>query len=369
MPGCTAGDCRNDCHRQADGLTTVLPPGRHHRARGNHNYNIVLYNAGKPAKGHMEDTIVNCREVSPTHVTNVLFGYAAIVEALRADRAMAESPFCRLDILNCMSASLSLHIWNELRALPLTNSDREIPILSGRGGTELGPTCTRAHWLLDLPGLGGVPFHGTEVRLVPAGNRLELRVKGPNATAGYREMADKTAEAFDELGYYRTGDAGELVDPASPEKGLRFRGRISENFKLATGSWVNVGDLRLDVIHAAKPPVKDVVVAGHCRSEICLVVIPEEDGMREIAGSSSPDSARDQVCDFLRSRLGEFNAQNPNSSRWICTMVPLESLPRLELNETTAKGYVNQRPMLDNRVTNVEVLHSDTPGDGVIALE
>ena len=277
--------------------------------------------------------------------------------------------FRRLDILYYISASLPLHIWNELRALSFTNSDLEIPILSHWDGTELGPICTKAHWLLDQPSPSWRALSRNGSSPGPCRKQAGTAGGGVERDPGCREMADKTAEAFDELGYYRTGDAGELVDPASPETRLRFRGRISENFKLATGSWVNVGDFRLDVIHAAKPIVKDVVVAGHYRSKVCLLVIPDEDGMREITGSSSPDSARDRIRDFLRSRLGEFNASNPNSGRRIRRVVLLESPQRLELNETTAKGSVNQQAMLDNRVANVEVLYSDPPGDGVIALE
>ena len=251
-------------------------------------------------------------KVSPTHVTNVLFGYAAIVEALTRRQGDGGEPFLPARrFCNCMSASLSLHIVEaNSRALPLTNSDREIPILSGWGGTELGPTCTRAHWLLDLPGSGwrALSLERKFGWFLPE-DRLELRVKGPNATAGYREMADKTAEAFDELGYYRTGDAGELVDPASPEKVAAVPG--THQRELQAGNRF-LGECRrppagCDLCRQAAQSRTSSWRAID-RSEICLVVIPEEDGMREIAGSSSPDSARDQVCDFLRSRLGEFNA-------------------------------------------------------------
>ena len=353
-----------------------------HSAGGNHNFDMVLYNAGtlyidggRPVPGEMDQTIANYRDISPTYVTNIPLGYAALVQTLETDEAMAWNFFRRLDILFYASASLPQNIWDRLAALAARYGAGDIPILSGWGGTELAPAGTKAHWPLARAGLVGTPLPGSEVKLADAGGRRELRMKGPNVTPGYWNMPEKTREAFDEEGYYKSGDAGKLVDPDRPELGLEFKGRIAENFKLATGSWVVVGELRPAIIAAAGRVVRDVVVAGHDREEICLLVIPDLERCRSLKGTSAAELTPAQLAGepetiaALREDLQEYNRQNPQSSRRIARAIILDRPPRPESNEITDKGYVNQRAMLDNRAQQVAKLYTDPPGDNVIIID
>ena len=352
-----------------------------HSAGGNHNFDMALYNAGtlyidggRPVPGQMDQTIANYRDISPTYVTNVPLGYAALVQALETDEAMARNFFRRLDILFYASASLPQNIWDRLAALAARYGAGDIPILSGWGGTELAPAGTKAHWPLARAGLVGTPLPGSEVKLADAGGRRELRMKGPNVTPGYWNMPEKTREAFDEEGYYRSGDAGELVDPERPELGLEFKGRIAENFKLATGSWVVVGELRPAIIAAAGRVVRDVVVAGHDREEICLLVIPDLERCRSLADTPAAEftpaqlAGKPEIIAALREDLQEYNRQNPQSSRRIARALILDQPPCPERNEITDKGYVNQRAMLDNRAEQVAKLYTDPPGEDVITI-
>ena len=353
-----------------------------HSAGGNHNFDMVLYNAGtlyidggRPVPGEMDQTIANYRDISPTYVTNIPLGYAALVQTLETDEAMAWNFFRRLDILFYASASLPQNIWDRLAALAARYGAGDIPILSGWGGTELAPAGTKAHWPLARAGLVGTPLPGSEVKLADAGGRRELRMKGPNVTPGYWNMPEKTREAFDEEGYYKSGDAGKLVDPDRPELGLEFKGRIAENFKLATGSWVVVGELRPAIIAAAGRVVRDVVVAGHDREEICLLVIPDLERCRSLTGTPAAEftpaqlAGNPEVIAALREDLQEYNRQNPQSSRRIARALILDRPPRPESNEITDKGYVNQRAMLDNRAQQVAKLYTEPPGDNVIIID
>ena len=352
-----------------------------HSAGGNHNFDMPLYNAGtlyidggRPVPGQMDQTIANYRDISPTYVTNVPLGYAALVQALETDEAMARNFFRRLDILFYASASLPQNIWDRLATLASRYGAGDILILSGWGGTELAPAGTKAHWPLARAGLVGTPLPGSEVKLADAGGRRELRMKGPNVTPGYWNMPEKTREAFDEEGYYKSGDAGELVDPDRPELGLEFKGRIAENFKLATGAWVVVGELRPAVIAAAGQVVKDVVVAGHDQGEICLLVIPDLDRCRSLLGASAMNLApaqlvrKPEIITALREDLQGYNRQYPHSSRRIARAIILDLPPHPESNEITDKGYVNQRAMLDNRAEQVAKLYTDPPGEDVIVI-
>ena len=352
-----------------------------HSMGGNHNFDLPLYNAGtlyidsgKPTDKLFEQTVINYREVSPTYVTNVPVGFSMLVDALERDSALAENFFRRVDILYYASASLPQHIWDRLKSLTEKYRDEEIPVLSGWGGTEMGPSGTKLHWIIDKAGMIGTPLPGTEVKLVPVGDRLELRMRGPNVTTGYLNMPDKTADAFDEEGFYCSGDAGEFVDPQRPELGLSFKGRISENFKLITGAWVDVGDLRLAVIASAKELIKDAVIAGHDQEYLSLLVVPNIDGCRRLAKDEVGELDIEQlvqhpdVIDALVNGLKQYNKNNPGSSRRISRAVILTSPPDFGAGEITEKGYINQRAMLDRRATELKRLYS---GDdtGVIIID
>lgn len=342
-----------------------------HSMGGNHNFDIPLFNsgtlyidAGKPTESLFEQTLINYRDVSPTYVVNVPLAYQMLVNALETDSILAENFFKRLDVMYYASASLPQHIWDRLQALADKSCGRQIPMLSGWGGTEMGPSGTKVHWLIDKAGMIGAPLPGTEVKLTPVGERFEMRMRGPNVTPGYLGMPEKTIDAFDEESFYKSGDAGELIDPDRPELGLAFKGRISENFKLVSGAWVDVGELRLAVIAAASKVVKDAVIAGHDRDDIGVLVVPNIEGCRELAGDKEGELTIEQLIQddsvgaALESGLRMHNSKNRGSSRKIGRAMILSEAPDFGVGEITDKGYINQRMMLDRRASDVEQLYS-----------
>jgi feruloyl-CoA synthase len=343
-----------------------------HSMGGNHNFDLPLYTAGtmyidsgKPTDKLFEQTVINYRDISPTYVTNVPVGFSMLVDALEKEPSLAENFFRRVDILYYASASLPQHIWDRLKSLTVKYCDKEIPVLSGWGGTEMGPSGTKLHWAIDKAGMIGTPLPGTEVKLEPVGNRMELRMRGPNVTTGYLNMPEKTADAFDEEGFYCSGDAGEFVDPEHPELGLSFKGRISENFKLITGAWVDVGDLRLTVIAAANDVIKDAVIVGHDQEYLSLLVVPNIDGCRRLVNDDAGKlnikslTRHPYIISALVNGLKAHNKNNPGSSRRVSRAVILTTPPDMDTGEITEKGYINQRAMLDRRAAEVKSLYSD----------
>src|SRR5215475_12901549 len=235
-----------------------------HTFGGNHNFNMMLRNggtlyidAGKPLPGLIGHTIANLREISPTVVFNVPRGYAILLEHLERDDGLRSSFFGRLDMLLYAAAALPQSLWDRLERLGLKVRGDKVPFVSSWGLTETAPIATSVHWRLDGPGNIGVPVPGVEVRLVPVGDKLEVRVKGDNVTPGYFKNPEQTRTALDEAGWFKTGDAVRLADAANPAAGLLFDGRTAENFKLSSGTWVNVGTLRTAVIAAAAPVIED----------------------------------------------------------------------------------------------------------------
>jgi feruloyl-CoA synthase len=351
-----------------------------HTFGGNFCFNQVLRNGGtlyidegKPMPGLVERTVANLREVSPTVYYNVPLGFAALLDHLEADRDLAERFFRDLDLVFYAGAALPQSLWTRIVDLGAKVSDREVRLVSAWGATETAPLVTCVHFPIERAGNIGVPVAGAEVKLVPSQDKMEIRVRGPNVTPGYWRRPDLTAEAFDEEGFYLTGDAGRLVDPEDPSAGIAFDGRIAENFKLASGTWVNVGALRVAAIAAGAPAIQDAVLTGHDREEIGLLVFPSLGGCRalcpDLGDAPMAELVADpRVRDAVRGALARLCAGGAGSTRATRALVMTEP-PSIDANEITDKGYVNQRAVLARRADLVERLHAARPDGAVILLE
>ena len=279
-------------------------------------------------------------------------------------------------------AALPQDLWARLEGAAIRATGERIPLTSSWGTTETAPLATAAHFISDRSGMIGVPAPGVEVKLVPGGDKLEVRVRGPNVTPGYWKRPDLTAAAFDEEGFYRPGDAVRFADPGDVAKGVMFDGRLAEDFKLATGTWVHVGGLRVGVLAAASPALQDAIVAGENRAFIgllawlnpagcqCLVGhdCASRDGARLDDGSLAELARHPLVRDHVRGAIACWNAAHPGSSERIARVLLLPDVPSVDANEITDKGYVNQRAALEFRHREIELLYDARPGAEVIEL-
>jgi len=352
-----------------------------HTFGGNHNFNMMLRNGGtlyidegKPVPALIGRSVANLREVAQTVHFNVPRGYAALLDYLETDEALQRSFFGRLDMLFYAAAALPQSLWDRLERLGAKVRGRKVPFVASWGLTETSPLVTVVHFPIDRPGNIGVPAPGTEVRLVPDGDKLEIRVKGLNVTPGYFKAPELTAKAFDEEGWLRTGDAVRFADPASPAAGLVFDGRTAESFKLLSGTWVNVGMLRPAVIGAGAPVIEDAVVTGHDRDEIGLLIFPSLAGLRGLCPKLGPEATladmvgNPAVRAVLSQGLARHNAAAQGSSMRISRCLILTEPPSIDANEITDKGYLNQRAVLAKRAALVERLHAEPAGPEVIVV-
>jgi feruloyl-CoA synthase len=340
-----------------------------HTFGGNHNFFMVLWHGGtltidegKPAPGAFDATLRNLREVSPTLYFNVPRGFDMLVAKLEEDDALAATFFRDLEVVFYAAAALSQPTWERLEAVSKKTRGSKVTMVSAWGSTETSPLVTQVHFEIDRAGVIGLPAPGCELAFVPSGstgNKLEMRVKGPNVSPGYWTAGGGIEpSARDERGFYPMGDAGRLDDEARPEKGVVFDGRTAENFKLASGTWVHVGELRIAAVGACAPLVQDAVVTGHDRSAIGLLLFPSPEGQRH------PELAAE-----LRRRLVAFNATRHGSSTSVARAHVLEEAPSVDAGEITDKGYINQRAVLDRRAVLVEALYEDPPeGASTIVL-
>jgi feruloyl-CoA synthase len=342
-----------------------------HTFGGNHNFNMILRNGGtlyidggRPAPGLIETTIANLRAVAPTLYFNVPRGFQMILPYLEQDTGLRDHFFSNLDTIFYAAAALPQDLWERFEKLSLAARGEKIAMTSAWGLTETAPLATGVHFPIERAGVIGLPVPGMELKMVPNDGKLEMRVRGPNITPGYYRRDDLTREAFDEDGFYRTGDAGRLADPGDPAKGILFDGRVAEDFKLLTGSWVSTGAIRIAAISAGAPIIQDAVVAGHDRDEIGLLVFPNPAGCARIAGLS-PDTplaervGHEKVRQALHRGLAAYNAKNPGSSRSIRRVLLLTEPPDIDAGEITDKGYINQRAVLQRRYNLVERLYSN----------
>jgi feruloyl-CoA synthase len=351
-----------------------------HTFGGNHNFNLVLRHAGtlyldggKPMPGLVEQTVRNLTEVSPTICFNVPAGYAALMPHLERDEAFARSFFAQLRLIFYAGAALPQDLWQRLETLSVRVCGERIPMTSSWGMTETAPMATMAHFLIDRAGPIGVPAPGVEIKLVPGAAKLEIRVRGPNVTPGYWKRPDLTAAAFDEEAFYKPGDAVRFADPADPTKGVVFDGRLAEDFKLTTGTWVHVGALRVGVLAATSPALQDAVVAGENRDFTGLMAWLNAAGCRTLitegaAAAADALASHPVVREHVRTALRRWNATHTGASQHIARALILTEPPSIDDNEITDKGYINQRLALERRQADVERLFALEPDEGVIVV-
>ena len=375
----------------------------HHTFGGNHNVGIVVYNGGslyldegRPMPGAFDESVRNLREVAPTVYLNVPKGYEELVRAFRRDPALASTFFGRVQVLFYAAAGLSQHVADELQEIALAACGERLVFVTGLGSTETAPMAICRPWASELSSAIGLPVPGVEAKLVPVGRlrqglrrapperwsaiaeasgKLEIRVRGPNVTPGYWRQDELTRDAFDDEGFYCMGDAARPVDPRDLSKGLVFDGRIKEDFKLSTGTWVSVGPLRARILTHFAPYVRDVVIAGHDRDEVGMLIVPDVDACRTLCRdfpTSAPASAvigHSAVRNCLRALLATFAAGATGSATRSSRAIVLEEPPSLDAGEITDKGSLNQRAILDRRRTLVDDLYADQPPSHVIRLD
>jgi feruloyl-CoA synthase len=337
-----------------------------HTAAGNKIFGMVLRNggtlfvdAGKPAPGAFDETLRNLREIAPTFYFNVPRGWTLLLAELERDESLAATFFSRMRMMLNAGASIPESTRARLAVLAQRYAgERTIPVVSAWGLTETAPMAT-AVWGARPASHEtiGTPVPGVEVKLAPFEDRFELRLRGPTVTPGYWRDSAATAAAFDDEGFFRTGDAGALLDDADPSRGIVFGGRISENFKLSTGTWVNAGLLRLDVIEAGDGAIEDVVFAGADRDAIAAIVFLSR------AAANDPNAA-----ELVREALARHNARHPASSTRVARAIVAAEPPNGARGEITDKGSVNQRRVLQNRADDVARLYADPAAPGTIVL-
>jgi len=351
-----------------------------HTFGGNHNFNLVLRHAGtlhiddgRPLPHLVDATVRNLTEVSPTIYFNVPAGYAALLPRLESDEKFARAFFAELRLVFYAGAALPQDIWNRLEAVSVRTIGERIPLTSSWGMTETAPLATAAHFLIDRAGPIGVPAPGVEIKLVPSGAKLEIRVRGPNVTPGYWKRPDLTAAAFDEDGFYKPGDAVRLADPADLDKGVVFDGRLAEDFKLTSGTWVHVGALRVAVLAAASPALQDAVIAGADRAEIALLGWLNVGGCQKLVGPGAPTAlpelARHPVVRaHVAQAFTQWNAAHRGSSERVARVLLLTDPPSIDVGEITDKGYINQRLALERRAAQVARVFAASPDPDVIVI-
>lgn len=352
-----------------------------HTMGGNALFNPVLVEGGtlyidegRPLPGQFDETLRNLREISPTYYANVPAGYAAIASAMEKDDALCRTFFKNLSLMAYGGARLPDDLYERMQALAVRTTGERIVFYTGWGSTETAPTSTGTYWDTERVGLIGLPFPGVELKLVPFGPKYEIRVRGVNVTPGYFGQPELTASVFDEEGFYRIGDAATFVDDADPAKGLIFAGRVVEDFKLTTGTFVQVGNVRVAVIAAASPVIQDALVAGQDRDDIGILAWPNLDACRQLI--NDPNAGMEDVVRHpfvlarLRAGLEAHNASVAGaSSMTIARAMLMSEPPSIDGNELTDKGYINQRAGLERRAALADRLYAREPADDVILLK
>jgi feruloyl-CoA synthase len=349
-----------------------------HTFGGNHNVGLVLYNGGtlyidegKPTPALIGETLRNLREIAPTVYFNVPKGFEEIANALEVDPVLRKTLFSRVKMFFFAGAGLAQPVWDKLDRVAEQECGERIRMLTGLGMTETAPfaICANAHEVKSAH--IGLPAPGVELKLVPSGDKQEVRYRGPNVTPGYWRAPEQTAEHFDAEGFYCSGDAAKPMDPARPELGFMFDGRIAEDFKLSTGTFVSVGPLRAKIIAAGDPIVQDVVITGIDRDDIGILLFPRLDACRALAGlpgNASPHLALGdaRVREFLQRLVDDLWASGTGSATRVARALVLAEPPSIDRGEITDKGSINQRAVLTHRAADVERLYLGRDRDVIV---
>jgi feruloyl-CoA synthase len=347
---------------------------------GTHNTGIVLYNGGtlyiddgKPTPAGIQETLRNLREISPTIYFNVPKGLEEIATAMDSDLQLRDRLFKRCRAMMFAGAALSQAVWDKLYHHAEASVGERVRIVTGLGMTETAPSCTFAVGTAVAAGHIGLPIPGVEVKLVPADDKVEVRFRGPNVMPGYWRAPEQTAAAFDEEGFYRTGDAVKWVDPQDPQRGLLFDGRTAEDFKLSTGTFVSVGPLRAKIIAAGDPCIQDAVITGLNRDEVGVLLFPRPDEVRRIA--SVPASVPlpevlhlPAVRAFFQHVADRLWREATGSANRVARLHVLAEPPSIDKGEVTDKGSINQRAVLAHRESLVEALYEGRASDPFLIL-
>lgn len=346
-----------------------------HISGSNVNFNGALWNGatfwidgGKPTPALFHETLRNIHECSPSTFGTAPIALAMLAEAMEQDEDLLKAFFKNMRSIGYGGATLSDDLYDRLQALSIKATGRRIPIITMYGATET-QGITVVHWEVERVGLVGLPLPGTTLKLVPNGEKLEVRVKGPSVMPGYLNDPKKNAEVFDEEGFYCLGDAVKFVDENDPNQGLIFDGRVGEDFKLSSGTWVSVGTLRPDFVAACSPLIFDAVICGQDKDYATALVWPSPVTVEQYAKASG-DTAKGfaALMADLGRKAAAFNAGEPGSSRRIKRVLVMTEPPSIDAGEITDKGYVNQRLVISRRAALVQALYAEPPGPGVIQL-
>lgn len=321
-----------------------------------HRGGSLYIDAGQPTAARFGETVRNLREVSPTYQNMVPAGWMLFVDELERDAELARTFFSRVRVLQYGGAALGQAVADRIQAVAVRTVGEKISFASGYGATETGPTACNVHWPNERMGMIGLPIPGTSVRLVPQAGKLDFRVKGPQITQGYLGRPELSARAFDDEGFYLIGDAARFVDPQDPAQGMIFDGRLSENFKLASGTFVGVGDLRIGAVSAIGGAVTDAVVCGEGREAVGLLLYPD------------PRLPAAEVSAAVRSGLEAFNAQARGSGGRVARALVLPDAPRAAAGEITDKGYIAQALARGLRAEAIARLFADPPSSDVMVF-
>lgn len=326
---------------------------------------------GAPTPARLPEMIRNMKEVSTTQHTTVPAAWAALATEFERDEALAATFFKRICSMAYGGASMGQDIYERIQKVAVRITGKRISLSAGYGATETSPTASNVHWPNDTMGLIGLPLPGNTFKLVPAGEKMELRVKGVNVTPGYYRNEDKTKAAFDEEGFYRLGDAVRFVDPDNPSAGLAFDGRTAEEFKLANGTWVSAGKLRVQAVQAVDGALADAVVCGLNEDEICLLGFINEGFCQRLVDEalSMPELIEHPgVVEAVRTGLQKHNQAHPNAAARIARVLLQPTPPQADAGEITEKGYINQNKAQTLRAADVKRLYSADPSSRVIVL-
>lgn len=347
-----------------------------HISGSNVNFNGAIWNGatfwidgGKPTPALFHQTVANIREVSPQTIGTAPIALAMLADEMEKDESLLNAVFRRLRSIGYGGATLSDDLYDRLQNLAIKATGRRVPITTMYGATET-QGITIVHWEVERVGLIGLPLPGMTLKLVPNGDKMEVRVKGPSVMPGYHNMPDKNAEVFDEEGYYCLGDAAKLVDENDPNKGIVFDGRVGEDFKLSSGTWVSVGTLRPDFVAATSPLVFDAVICGQDENVIGALVWPSPVAFEALVKEKGGDmaAALESFQEQLAEKTKRFNANEPGSSRRIRRLKVLTDPPSIDAGEITDKGYVNQRLVQSLRKSDVDDLFAHAPPHGVLVV-
>ncbi len=351
-----------------------------HVAGGSHNVGIAIYNGGtfyvddgQPTPARFGLTLRNLKDVQPTLFFNVPKAYEFLVAAFGEHPDVRRNLFARLKVLQYAGASLSQHVFDGLDHAARAELGERVMIITGYGSTETAPFAFTTTWPVEQAGHIGLPAAGMEVRLVPNGDKLELRLKGPNVTPGYWRDAEKTAAAFDELGFYQIGDAVRYADADDLSQGFVFDGRVSEDFKLSTGTWVNFAAVRSAVIGACAPLIRDVVLTGLDRNFIGAMIFPDLESCARTAGLPPGTAvetllAHPEIRGRFAANLQALAQRATGSSNHVARALILTEPPDIDRGEVTDKGSINQRAVRTHRVDLLEALYVDRPGPEILDL-